>query len=270
MLQFTKQLQHIVRQNLPFLTTLDGNCSEKKKKKASIRLQSAVYAAMLSFALTLQKHIKYTASEHMKEMYTCCNGCARSACEELLPATITFCQTCVTLQHILRWFFDCFVSPLLFYFGSTSSNLSYLCSHFRAATDDHFLSPVPKAMSSHTSANTVVYDLGKRITWSLLWLCCWCSIDGERMRGFPKEIGRGKKAGGWSSYYLDNLLARVLQTKCLPLCRAAQYAPYSNAFTRFLFYIFCCPHPLQNHSFQHFTVFYIPLFFFFHPLWCLL
>lgn len=243
---------------------------KKKKKKASIRLQSAVYAAMLSFALTLQKHIKYTASEHMKEMYTCCNGCARSACEELLPATITFCQTCVTLQHILRWFFDCFVSPLLFYFGSTSSNLSYLCSHFRAATDDHFLSPVPKAMSSHTSANTVVYDLGKRITWSLLWLCCWCSIDGERMRGFPKEIGRGKKAGGWSSYYLDNLLARVLQTKCLPLCRAAQYAPYSNAFTRFLFYIFCCPHPLQNHSFQHFTVFYIPLFFFFHPLWCLL
>lgn len=154
----------------------------------------------------------------MKEMYTCCNGCACSACEELLPATITFCQTCVTLQHILRWFFDCFVSPLLFYFGSTSSNLSYLCSHFRAATDDHFLSPVPKAMSSHTSANTVVYDLGKRITWSLLWLCCWCSIDGERMRGFPKEIGRGKKAGGWSSYYLDNLLARVLQTKCLPLC----------------------------------------------------
>merc|ERR1712035_246328 len=31
-------------------------------------------------------------------------------CEDLPAGTRTFCQTCVTLQHILRWFLDCFFS----------------------------------------------------------------------------------------------------------------------------------------------------------------
>ncbi len=115
--------------------------------------------------------------------HTCCNGCICSLCEDLPPGTRTFWQTCVTLQHILCWFLDCFFSCPLFPFGLSPSKLSHLCSHLHT-----------KTVLSHMRwlHCYLCYILGRRITCSPLWLVSafyWW----ERDERFAKEIGKGGK-----------------------------------------------------------------------------